>query len=114
MHEAVREQWPVSVRLEDLERGAFELPASGLFVVHDDYIIPASRVSRKHVLRYHRCCVRLIRSFQFGTKQLGIYDDVMDDASETVPVCSVLDRCRISLRLMTTITAIHSHLQPRT
>ncbi|TCD66837.1 hypothetical protein EIP91_000915 [Steccherinum ochraceum] len=47
-----REQWPVSVRMEDLEGGAFELPASGLFVVQDDYIIPASRVEMKAYIGY--------------------------------------------------------------
>ena len=48
MYENAREQWPVSVRLEDFESGAFELPAGGLFVVRDDYVVPASMVSLSH------------------------------------------------------------------
>lgn len=46
----MREQWPVSLRLEDLEDGLFELPASGFFVVRDDYVVAASNVRADSVV----------------------------------------------------------------
>lgn len=53
MFEFTREQWPVSVRCEDLENGAIELPASGLFVVCGEFILPASGVRPMHSSRCH-------------------------------------------------------------